>query len=172
MEQLDFELVLFASALIDYDYIMSLIARYAGKKSKKQKITKEQLISLLESTSNLMDEKESMIAYINTLEMNTSLDEEEIKKGYEAFKTQKQNQELEDIAHKHGLEVEALKAFVAQILERMIFDGEHLTDLLAPLELGWKERRVKELALMEELTPLLKKLANGRDISGLEAYDE
>jgi type I restriction enzyme R subunit len=172
LEQLDFELVLFASALIDYDYIMSLIARYAGKKSKKQKITKEQLISLLESTSNLMDEKESMIAYINTLEMNTSLDEEEIKKGYEAFKTQKQNQELEDIAHKHGLEVEALKAFVAQILERMIFDGEHLTDLLAPLELGWKERRVKELALMEELTPLLKKLANGRDISGLEAYDE
>ncbi len=172
LDQLDFELVLFASALIDYDYIMSLIARYAGKKTKKQKVTKEQLISLLESTSNLMDEKENMIAYINTLEMNTSLDEEEIRKGYEAFKAQKQNQELEEIAHRHGLELEALKAFVDQILERMIFDGERLTDLLEPLELGWKERRVKELELMEELTPLLKKLANGREISGLEAYDE
>jgi type I restriction enzyme R subunit len=54
----------------------------------------------------------------------------------------------------------------------MIFDGEQLTDLLAPLELGWRDRRVKELALMEDLVPYLKKLANGRDISGLEAYDE
>ena len=171
LEQLDFELVLFASALIDYDYIMSLIARYSGVKSKKQKITKEQLIGLLESTSNLMDEKDSMIAYINTLEMNTALDEEEIKKGYEAFKARKQNEALEAIAHKHGLEKAALKAFVDEILERMIFDGERLTDLLEPLELGWKERRLKELAFMAELTPLLKRLANGREISGLEAYD-
>ncbi len=30
----------------------------------------------------------------------------------------------------------------------------------------------KELTFMEELSPLLKKLGNGRDISGLEAYDE
>ncbi len=171
LEQLDFELVLFASALIDYDYIMSLIARYSGAKSKKQKITKEQLIGLLESTSNLMDEKESMIAYINTLEMNIALDEEEIKKGYEAFKARKQNEALEAIAHKHGLDTDALKAFVDEILERLIFDGERLTDLLEPLGLGWKARREKELALMEELTPLLKKLAKGRDISGLEAYD-
>jgi len=31
---------------------------------------------------------------------------------------------------------------------------------------------VKELALMKDLIPLLKKLANGRDISGLEVYNE
>ena len=54
---------------------------------------------------------------------------------------------------------------------RMIFDGEQLNDLLAPLELGWKERTTKELALMEDLMPLLTKLAQGREISGLEAYE-
>ncbi len=172
LEQLDFELVLFASALIDYDYIMGLIARSSGAKSKKHKLTKEQLISLLESTANLSDEKETMIAYINTLEMNTALDEEEIKKGYEAFKAQREEQEIEAIAHKHGLETKALKSFVEEIVERSIFDGEKLTDLLEPLELGWRERRVKELALMEVLAPLLRKLANGKEISGLEAYDE
>jgi type I restriction enzyme R subunit len=53
----------------------------------------------------------------------------------------------------------------------MIFDGERLSDLLAPLQLGWKDRTKKELALMEDLTPLLKKLAQGREISGLKAYD-
>ena len=38
----------------------------------------------------------------------------------------------------------------------MIFDGEKLTDLLEPLELSWKERRTKELALMADLVPHLK----------------
>ena len=54
----------------------------------------------------------------------------------------------------------------------MIFDGEQLTELLAPLELGWKARTQKELALMADLVPLLKKRAGGRDISGLKAYEE
>ena len=53
----------------------------------------------------------------------------------------------------------------------MIFDGEKLTDLLEPLDLTWKERRLKELALMEDLVPQLKKIAAGRDISGLAAYE-
>jgi len=46
-----------------------------------------------------------------------------------------------------------------------------LTDLLAPLELGWKDRAKKELELMEELIPLLKKLAGEQEISGLKTYE-
>jgi type I restriction enzyme R subunit len=37
--------------------------------------------------------------------------------------------------------------------------------------LGWKARTQQELALMDDLMPLLKKLAAGRDISGLSAYE-
>jgi type I restriction enzyme R subunit len=58
------------------------------------------------------------------------------------------------------------------ILARMIFDGEQLSDLMAPLDLGWKARTQAELALMEELHPLLTKRAQGRDISGLSAYEK
>ena len=54
----------------------------------------------------------------------------------------------------------------------MIFDGEQLTDLLAPLDLNWKARTQKELALMDDLVPLLKKRAGGREISGLSAYEQ
>ena len=54
----------------------------------------------------------------------------------------------------------------------MIFDGEQLTDLMEPLGLGWRERRERELALMDDLVPLLKKRAQGRDISGLNAYEQ
>jgi type I restriction enzyme R subunit len=70
------------------------------------------------------------------------------------------------------LPVESLQRFVDGILDRMIFDGEQLSDLMAPLDLGWKARTQKELALMEELHPLLAKRAQGRDISGLSAYEQ
>lgn len=55
--------------------------------------------------------------------------------------------------------------------ENMVFDGENLSDLLAPLDLSWRERTQKELDLMDDLIPLLKKLADGREIVGLNAYE-
>ncbi len=119
-----------------------------------------------------MEEQEEMIAYINSLEVGKALNEEDIKKGYETFRASKNTVELHDLAQKNGLEPASLQAFVDRVLDRYIFDGEQLTDLLAPLELGWKARRVAELNLMEELTPLLKKMAKGRELSGLKAYDE
>ena len=75
------------------------------------------------------------------------------------------------ISEKHGIELQSLNDFIDEIIERMIFDGEKLSDLLAPMELGWKARTKKELELMEDLIPLLKKLANGHEIMGLNAYE-
>lgn len=171
VQQLDFEFVLFASAIIDYDYIMNLIADSTQKKPAKQKMTKSQVISLLSSNANLMDEQEDLTEYINGLDWNSGQDVETLRKGYDKFKDDKYNKELADLANKNGLKTAELKTFVELIMSRMIFDGEKLTDLLEPLELSWKERRVKELALMADLVPLLKKLAQGREISGLAAYE-
>jgi type I restriction enzyme R subunit len=42
---------------------------------------------------------------------------------------------------------------------------------MEPLELGWKQRSKAEAALMQDLVPELKKLAQGREISGLAAYE-
>jgi type I restriction enzyme R subunit len=171
IQQLDFEFVLFASAVIDYDYIMNLIADSTQQKSVKQKMTKAQVISLLSANANLMDEQEDLTEYINSLDWNKGQDVNALTKGYETFKVEKNEKELTDIAHKNGLQTADLKSFVDAIMSRMIFDGEKLTDLLEPLELSWKERRVKELALMTDLVPQLKKLAEGREISGLAAYE-
>lgn len=51
-----------------------------------------------------------------------------------------------------------------------MFDGEALSTLMEPLGLGWKDRTRRELALMEDLTPVLERLAQGREIAGLSAY--
>lgn len=171
VQQLDFEFVLFASAVIDYDYIMQLIAQYTQKGPSKKSMSRAQLVSLLCSSANLLEEREDIVAYINTLEVGKNLSEKQVRDGYENFKEEKANKELAAIAHEHGLETAALKVFVAEILSRMIFDGEKLNELLAPLELGWKERTKKELVLMEALVPVLKKMAEGREISGLKAYE-
>jgi type I restriction enzyme R subunit len=61
---------------------------------------------------------------------------------------------------------------VDEVLRRRIFDGERLSELMAPLNLGWKARTQAELALVDDLTPLLHKLAQGREISGLSAYEQ
>lgn len=172
IQQLDFEFVLFASAVIDYDYIMKLTAENLGNKTSKQRMTKNQIKSLLKSNSNLMEEEEDLTAYIDSLDWDIGQDLEELKNGYEIFKDNKYNKEIAAIAQKNGLDTDVLKSFVQNIVNRMIFDGEKLTDLLEPLDLGWKERRNKELELMKNLMPQLKKLAQGREISGLSAYEK
>lgn len=172
VEQLDFEFVLFSSAIIDYDYIMSLISQYTQPDSpKKEKMSKKELIDLICSTSNLMDEREDIEEYINTLEAGKGMNEREIREGYQKFKAEKSAKELVGISHKHGIETLSLQAFVDAIMERMIFDGEKLSDLLEPLDLGWRDRTKKELELMDDLLPLLKNLADGREIVGLKAYE-
>lgn len=172
VEDLDFEFVLFASTVIDYDYIMGLIARYTNSGNSKQRVTKEQLISLVASSANLIDERDDIREYIDSLDEVNGKTEQEIKEGYEAFKAEKYAKQLASIADKHGIIADSLREFVEQIMERMIFDGEKLSDLLAPLELGWKARTKAELALMDDLVPLLKRLAAGREISGLSAYED
>lgn len=172
VQQLDFEFVLFASAMIDYDYIMGLIARYTQAVPAKQKMNRDELIGLIESDAKFIDEREDITEYIGTLKTGEGLNEQDIRQGYETFKTEKLARQMAQIAEKHGIETSALQGFVDGIMQRMIFDGEALSDLLAPLELGWKARTKKELDLMEDLTPMLHKLAQGREISGLAAYEK
>lgn len=171
VQQLEFEFVLFSSAVIDYDYIMRLIAGYTQAVPGKQPMTRDELIGLIQADAKFVDERDDIAAYIKTLSTDKGMSEAAIRKGYEQFKTEKTAQELADIAAKHGLEATSVQGFVGSIMQRMIFDGDQLSDLLAPLGLGWKARTQKELALMEDLIPLLHKLAKGRDISGLGAYE-
>ncbi|CAJ1781480.1 type I restriction endonuclease subunit R [Aeromonas hydrophila] len=172
IEQLDFEFVLFASATIDYDYIMKLIADFSTKKPGKASMSREQLVSLIASDAKFIDERDDITEYVMSLKAGEGLDERAIRTGYLQFKALKAARELAELAACHGLTTAALQAFVDRVLERRIFDGEQLTELLAPLELGWKARTQKELALMTKLVPMLKKRAGGREIAGLQAYED
>jgi type I restriction enzyme R subunit len=151
---------------------MRLIARFSQAAPKRLKMTREELKRLLASSARLMEEREDLEAYIATLKEGEGLSEEQVRKGYEHFKAERQAAELALIAEKHNLSAEALQRFVDLILDRYIFDPDALSDLFRPRGLGWKARAQAELALMEDITPLLRRKAEGREISGLEVYEE
>ncbi len=171
IEELDFEFVLFASAVIDYDYIMKLLANFSAKAPSRQTMNREQLIGLIQADAKFIEERETITDYVRSLQAGQGLDEKAIRDGYQRFKAERHAAELATVAQKHGLAPDRLQTFTDTILQRMVFDGEQLTELMEPLGLGWRERRVKELALMDDLVPVLKKRADGRDISGLSAYE-
>ena len=172
VDELDFEFVLFASAVIDYDYIMGLMARFSqqGAGSGKLTMSREQLIGLIAADAKFMDERDDIAAYIGTLQAGEGLSEQAISEGYLRFKKEKDGAELAGMASRHGLAADALQAFVDGTLQRLILDSDALSDLMAPLDLGWKARAQAETALMAELMPLLNKRAQGGEISGLSAY--
>ncbi len=171
VDQLDFEFVLFASADIDYDYIMALLARFSNEPPGKLKMSRDQIIGLIEADAKFMDERDTIADYVRTLQAGQGLDQKVIEAGYRRFRDERHAAELAAVAQKHGLAPNRLQPFVDAILQRMVFDGEQLTELLQPLGLPWRARRDAELALMADLVPLLKKRAAGRDISGLSAYE-
>ena len=60
-------MIVFANALIDYDYIMSLLAKFTqSQKPRERKVSKEQIIDIIKSDPQFMDNQEDLIAYVNT----------------------------------------------------------------------------------------------------------
>ena len=170
IEQTDYDLVLFSSAIIDYDYIMKLISEFTQPDTEIT-MSRTELINLLSTHSNFMDEKEDITDYILSLQENVSRTVEEIKKGYLDFKKNKIKNKLIQLAKDFNLCYETVQTFVDETIQRNIFNAEKLTEIFAPLELSWRERVEKEITFMDKLGPILYKLNNGKEISGLSAYE-
>ena len=169
--QLDFELVLFASEMIDYDYIMKLISEYSCKTPGKREMTRDELVGLIRADAKFMSEGDDLEAYIDTLKPGQGLSEDKIRTGYKTFKDDRRAGELASVADEHGLDKDALQRFIDDILEEKIFHDGQLTELLAPLTLRWKARMEKKRDVMRGLRPLLQKRNVGRAISGLNTYE-
>jgi hypothetical protein len=67
VQQLDFEFVLFASAVIDYDYIKALMSKCTRGPAQQMMSRREAINSLIAADAKFMDEREDLTAYFNTL---------------------------------------------------------------------------------------------------------
>lgn len=166
----DFELSLFSSALVDYDYIMRLLAKYTDTHYEKVKITKEQLLEILAGSVDLMNEREYLKAFIEQeLTKGSGMSEQEIRQRYEAFKDKRFNQQIVALAKNYGIETAALEGFVNETVKLRRIDEDMLSELLGHID-SWKQRKRAKEELLVQLAPLFDLLTGGSNIEGLNAY--
>jgi type I restriction enzyme R subunit len=71
-------MVIFASAIIDYDYNHEADRpKYAN--NSKQKMTRQQVIEIIKSHSNFEVERDDIVDYINSLKTGEVLTEQQIR---------------------------------------------------------------------------------------------
>lgn len=166
----DFELSLFSSALVDYDYIMKLLAKYTDTHVEKVKITKDQLLEILSSSVDLMSEREYLKAFIEQeLEKGSGMSEQEIRNRYRTFKDKLFNQQIAAIAQEFGIDIAALEGFVSETVKLRRIDEDSLRELLSHID-NWKQRKAAKEGVLVRLAPLFNLLTGGNTIEGLNAY--
>ena len=111
VDQIDFEFVLFASAVIDYDYIMGLIAKFSEKGPEKSKMTRDELVSIISAEAKLMNERDDIAEYIGTLKAGEGLSVAAINDGYTRFKAEK-----EGLLNQYLLKLEVLTGVNSRFL--------------------------------------------------------
>lgn len=169
-EEPDFELSLFSSALVDYDYIMKLLAKYTETHLDKVKITKEQLLEILSSSVDLMNESEYLKAFIEEeLKKGSGLTEKEIRQRYKEFKDKRFNQQIAALAVLYGIDTSSLEKFVSDTAKLRRIDEDALRELLNHID-SWKQRKAAKEGLLQHLAPLFTLLTGGNTIEGLNAY--
>lgn len=166
----DFELSLFSSALVDYDYIMKLLAKYTDTHVEKVKITKDQLLEILSGSVDLMNERDYLKSFIEEeLHKGSGVSEKEIRERYKSYKDRRFNQQIAAIAAEYGIEPNALESFVDETTKLRRLDEDILRELLNHID-GWKQRKVAKEGLLASLAPLFSLLSSGNTIEGLNAY--
>ena len=166
----DFELSLFSSAMVDYDYIMKLLAKYTDTHVVKVKITKEQLLEILAGSVDLMKERDYLKAFIEEeLKQGSGLSEMEIRAKYKAFKNKRLNEQIAAIAKEYGGETSELEKFVNEAVKLRRIDEDVLRELLSHID-SWKQRKAAKEGLLVSLAPLFNLLTGGNTIEGLSAY--
>ena len=170
MQDIDFELVLFASAIIDYDYIISLIARMVNEKEpERREVTREEIVALLRSHSNLPEDREDILEFVCHPEVINGRTAGEISDEFCRFREAKWHRQLQELAHRYGVDQEGLSEFIESTLHVMRYDDSHLSDLFTDEGLGWRDRVAKKNALRADLVPLIRLRAAGQAIDNLPA---
>lgn len=170
MQDIDFELVLFASAIIDYDYIISLIARMVNEEEpERREVTREEIVALLRSHSNLPEDREDILEFVSHPEVINGRTADEISDEFRRFREAKWHRQLQELAHRYGVDQEGLSEFIESTLHVMRYDDSHLSDLFTDEGLGWRDRVAKKNALRADLVPLIRLRAAGQEIDNLPA---
>ena len=148
---------------------MGLMSRYSQQGQGKQKMSREQLIGLIQADVKFMNERDDIAAYINTLRAREGLSEAALRKGYTRFKKEKGSTELGTMATRHQLAPATLQAFVDGILQDAGKVSAEIAQAHAISEFE-KYRIVQDRLYVSDFDAAVQKLEN--DATGLGADEQ
>ncbi|MDI9348816.1 MAG: type I restriction endonuclease subunit R [Candidatus Symbiobacter sp.] len=169
--EFDPEFVLFSTVVIDYDYIIDLIAKMNGENVRTRK-TKEQILELIKSDPKFLPEDYPIWEeFIGGLAPGVEVEKADIHRQFGEFKEKFVWREFALIAKQHDLDYGQLKIWITEMQKSLYFDQTRLDDLVAPFGLGWKARAAKQRAIMRDLIPYLRRLVEDQVINGIAVYE-
>ena len=170
--EFDSEFVLFSTVVIDYDYIIDLIAKMNGPNIKSRK-TKEQILNLIKGDAKFLPEDYPIWEkFIDQLPPDSEVGKVDIHRKFAEFKEEFMWGAFATIAKNHELNYDLLQNWVREMQKSLYFDHARLDEIVAPFGLGWKDRDAKRRAIMRDLIPPLEQLVGDRVINGLAVYKE
>lgn len=91
-DMLDLEFLLFASASIDSDRVMKMIAKLTGQDLDNARVGLERLVERIRSDAGFHDERGDLVEYVRSIDNHgRCLDETAVRDGYERFKAEKRS---------------------------------------------------------------------------------
>ena len=148
---------------------MALISRLVTEEPERREMTHEELVVLIRSHSNLPDEQDDILDFIQHPEDINGRTAEEISDDFRRFREAKWNRHLQQLAHRHGVDQERLSAFIESTLDIMRYDDGRLSDLFTDADLDWLERVSRKNHLRADLIPLIRRRAAGQEVDNLPA---
>ena len=136
---------------------------------ERREVTREEIVALLRSHSNLPEDREDILEFVRHPEVINGRTAGEISDEFCRFREAKWHRQLQELAHRYGVDQEGLSEFIESTLHVMRYDDSHLSDLFTDEGLGWRDRVTKKNALRAELVPLIRLRAAGQEIDNLPA---
>ena len=149
---------------------MRLLAKYTDTHLEQVKLTKDQLLDILASSVDLMDERDYLRTFIEEeLTQGSGLSEAEIRRLYEEFKHRRFDQQVAALALEFAIDPDALAQFVNETILLRRIDENELRNLLSNIN-GWKQRMAAKENLLVRLAPIFTLRTGGVTIEVLSAY--
>ncbi len=117
LQDVDFEIELFRSDIIDVDYILNLLAGMHQKPSQEQEETLNQITKTLDSDDKLRSKKDLILAFIEQYQpwlMDGGNDQGRLRSEFRSYMSGVQQKELEDIVKEFNLDRKQLNRALSE----------------------------------------------------------
>ncbi|TPW36859.1 type I restriction endonuclease subunit R [Oecophyllibacter saccharovorans] len=176
-DSFDFELELFADNLIDYDFIINLMAAYTRSTEPEQRrLKRDEILTLLKSDAKFMADEALLRSFIeDILGDGKPRTKGEIDTAFSHYRQNRFKDQARTLAESYNVQPEVLWQVVQTIITHKSLEASALLPLLNEDGLSFKARMTQRTEFGKDLVKLLRTMQEvgeaPDDIRGLNHYE-